>query len=106
MIDTAYLLAYRAAAVLDDVGENGTFPSRLIRARVRMDAGQAVVSAREAIRTLVSAYGASAFPGGDPLQRIWRDSEVASRHASINPDIGAQAYGQALLGADDSAAIV
>jgi hypothetical protein len=36
----------------------------------------------------------------------WRDSEVASRHASVNPDIGAQAYGQALLGAETSAAIV
>ena len=31
------------------------------------------------------------------MHRIWRDSEVASRHPSVNPDIGAQAYGQALL---------
>jgi alkylation response protein AidB-like acyl-CoA dehydrogenase len=106
LIDTAALLAYRAAGVLDDAGERGIFPSRLVRAKIRMDAGQAVVSAREAIRVLVSAYGASGFAEDSAMQRIWRDSEVASRHASVNPDIGAEAYGQALLGAETSAAIV
>jgi 3-hydroxy-9,10-secoandrosta-1,3,5(10)-triene-9,17-dione monooxygenase len=106
LIDTASLLAYRAAGVLDDAGVQGAFPDRLTRARVRMDAGQAVVSAREAIRVLVSAYGASGFAEDSAMQRIWRDSEVASRHASVNPDIGAEAYGQALLGAEASAAIV
>lgn len=106
LIDTASLLAYRAAGVLDDAGVQGIFPDRLTRARVRMDAGQAVVSAREAIRVLVSAYGASGFAEDCAMQRIWRDSEVASRHASVNPDIGAEAYGQALLGAEASAAIV
>jgi alkylation response protein AidB-like acyl-CoA dehydrogenase len=106
LIDTASLLAYRAAGVLDDAGVQGIFPDRLTRARVRMDAGQAVVNAREAIRVLVSAYGASGFAEDSAMQRIWRDSEVASRHASVNPDIGAEAYGQALLGAEASAAIV
>jgi len=106
LIDTASLLAYRAAGVLDDAGARGIFPDRLARARVRMDAGQAVVSAREAVRVLVSAYGASGFAEDSDMQRIWRDSEVASRHASVNPDIGAEAYGQALLGAEASAAIV
>jgi alkylation response protein AidB-like acyl-CoA dehydrogenase len=71
-----------------------------------MDAGQAVVNAREAIRILVSAYGASGFAESSAIQRIWRDSEVASRHPSVNPDIGAQAYGQALLGVKASAALV
>jgi alkylation response protein AidB-like acyl-CoA dehydrogenase len=106
LIDSAALLAYRAAGVLDDAGARGAFPDRLTRARVRMDAGQAVVSAREAIRTLMSAYGASGFAEESAMQRIWRDSETASRHASVNPDIGAEAYGQALLGVEASAAIV
>jgi 3-hydroxy-9,10-secoandrosta-1,3,5(10)-triene-9,17-dione monooxygenase len=106
LADSAELLAYRAAETLDDAGARAVFPDRLTRARIRMDAGQAVVSAREAIRILVSAYGASGFAESSAMQRIWRDSEVASRHPSVNPDIGAQAYGQALLGVEASAALV
>jgi 3-hydroxy-9,10-secoandrosta-1,3,5(10)-triene-9,17-dione monooxygenase len=106
LADRAEMLAYQAAEALDDAGARGHFPDRLARARIRMDAGQAVVSAREAIRILVSVYGASGFAESSAMQRIWRDSEFASRHPSVNPDIGAQAYGQALLGVEASAAIV
>jgi hypothetical protein len=31
---------------------------------------------------------------------VWRDAEVAARHALVMPEIGKQAYGQLLLGAD------
>jgi len=98
LIDQAHLLAYRAAADIDDAAQRGVFPSYLDRARVRMDTGQAIVNAREAIRILVSAHGASSFADSSPMQRIWRDSEVASRHAVGNPEISAQIYGRALLG--------
>ena len=43
-------------------------------------------------------HGSAGFAESSPLQRIWRDSEVASRHAVANPAIGAQVYGRALLG--------
>jgi hypothetical protein len=32
------------------------------------------------------------------MQRIWRDSETASRHAVISPAVSAEVYGRALLG--------
>ena len=35
------------------------------------------------------------------LQRIWRDSAVAARHAVTLPAINYEVYGQALLGRDD-----
>jgi alkylation response protein AidB-like acyl-CoA dehydrogenase len=100
MIDVAEMLAYRAAADVDEAARLGVFPDYAARARVRMDTAQSIVNAREAIRELVSAYGASAFAETEtnPLQRIWRDSEVASRHAIANPAIGAEVYGRALLG--------
>lgn len=63
-----------------------------------MDIAQAVVNAREAIRELLSAHGSASFNESHPLQRIWRDSEVASRHAGCNPAISAEVYGRALLG--------
>ena len=55
-------------------------------------------SAREAIRVLCSAHGASSFAEASPMQRIWRDSEIASRHAVVAPEISALIYGRALMG--------
>jgi alkylation response protein AidB-like acyl-CoA dehydrogenase len=101
LIDVAELLTYRAAADVDEAARQGVFVDYLARARVRMDTVQAIVNAREAIRELVSTHGASSFAESNPLQRIWRDSEVASRHAIANPAIGAEVYGRALLGFTD-----
>ena len=98
LIDTAHLHAYRAAADIDDAARAGRKLGYLERARIRMDTGHVARTAREAIRILCSAHGASSFADANPLQRIWRDSEVASRHALVNPEIGAEIYGRALLG--------
>lgn len=101
LIDSAHLHAYRAAADIDGAAHAGTYPDYHARARVRMDTGWAIQQARAAIRVLVSAHGASSFAESSPLQRIWRDSEVASRHAVINPSISAEVYGRSLLGLTD-----
>ncbi len=98
LIDTAHLHAYRAAADIDEAAHAGRSLGYRERARIRMDVGHVARTAREAIRLLCSAHGASSFAETSPLQRIWRDSEVASRHALINPEIGAEIYGRALLG--------
>ncbi|WP_433280707.1 acyl-CoA dehydrogenase family protein [Pseudonocardia xinjiangensis] len=98
LIDTAELLVFRAVAEIDEAGRLGSVPDHRTRARCRMDVAQAIVNAREAIRELVSVHGSGGFAESSPLQRIWRDSEVASRHAVANPAIGAQVYGRALLG--------
>jgi alkylation response protein AidB-like acyl-CoA dehydrogenase len=65
---------------------------------MRMDAGMAAVHAREAVRIVCSAQGASSFSESNPLQRIWRDVETASRHAVLNPDVAAEIYGKSLFG--------
>jgi alkylation response protein AidB-like acyl-CoA dehydrogenase len=98
LIDSAHLHAYRAAAEIDEAAAQDVYPDYDARAKSRMDTGVAVTYAREAIRTLVSAHGASSFAEVSPLQRIWRDSEVASRHAVVHPEISAEVYGKSLLG--------
>ena len=98
LVDTAHLLAYRAAADVDEAAHSGVVPDARARARARMDMAAAIVNAREAIRMLLSAHGASSFAESEPLQRIWCDCEVASRHAVAHSEINAQVYGQALLG--------
>lgn len=101
LVDAAHLFAYRAAADIDQAAADGVYPDYAARARVRMDTGAAIENAREAIRTLVSAHGAGSFAEASPLQRIWRDSEVASRHAVVSPAISSEVYGRALLGLTD-----
>ena len=98
LVDTAHLFAYRAAADIDGAAAEGREMSYVERARVRNDTGVAIDSAREAIRILCSAHGASSFAEVSPMQRWWRDSEVASRHAVVLPETSALIYGRALMG--------
>jgi 3-hydroxy-9,10-secoandrosta-1,3,5(10)-triene-9,17-dione monooxygenase len=98
LVASAHLHLYSAAAEIDEWAHQGAYPDYLARTRIRMDTGTTVKYAREAIRKLVSVHGASSFAAANPLQRIWRDSEVASRHTAIRGDINAELYGKALLG--------
>jgi alkylation response protein AidB-like acyl-CoA dehydrogenase len=101
LIDTAHLHAYRAADDIDEAAARGTYPDYLTRARVRADTGWAVDHILKAINILLSAHGAGSFADSNPLQRIWRDSSVAARHAIVLPVVGYEVYGKALLGRED-----
>jgi hypothetical protein len=50
-----------------------------------------------AINTLLNVHGAGSFAEANPLQRIWRDANVAARHAGLVPTVGYEAYGKMLL---------
>ncbi|SEF20031.1 Acyl-CoA dehydrogenase [Amycolatopsis pretoriensis] len=99
-IDTAHLHAYRAADDIDTASA-GAFPDLETRARTRADTGWAVENITRAIDVLLSAHGAGSFAEVNPLQRIWRDSAVAARHAIVLPAVNYEVYGKALLGRDD-----
>jgi alkylation response protein AidB-like acyl-CoA dehydrogenase len=101
MIDTAHLHAYRAADDIDRAAASGVYPDFLARARVRADTGWAIEHITKAIDTLLSAHGAASFAEASSLQRLWRDSTVAARHAVILPIVGYEVYGKALLGRED-----
>jgi alkylation response protein AidB-like acyl-CoA dehydrogenase len=100
-IDVAALLSYRAAADIDDAAARGDYLDYPARARVRADTGYAVQSVIEALTILMNAHGASGFADTSPLQRIWRDSNTAARHAVVSPAIGYEVYGKALLGVEE-----
>jgi alkylation response protein AidB-like acyl-CoA dehydrogenase len=101
MLDTAHLHAYRAADDIDQAAALGTYPDFITRARVRADTGWTVEHVTRAIDILLSAHGAGSFADANPLQRIWRDSSVAARHAVVLPVVSYEIYGKALLGRDD-----
>jgi len=97
-IDLAEMLALEVVRAVDRAGTTAAAPTPLERARLKMFTAQSVVHAREAIRILMTVHGTGSFAESDPLQRIWRDSEVVSRHATTNPAVAAEVYGRALLG--------
>lgn len=102
MIDTAHLHAYRAADDIDNAATRGIYPDMLTRARVRADTGYVVERITQAIDKLLFAHGSAGFADTSPLQRIWRDAAVASRHAVVLPQIGYELYGKALLGVENN----
>ena len=102
MIDTAHFHAYRAADDIDDAAMRGVYPDMLTRARVRADTGYVVEKITQAIDKLLFAHGSGGFADASPLQRIWRDAAVASRHAVVLPPIGYELYGKALLGVENN----
>jgi alkylation response protein AidB-like acyl-CoA dehydrogenase len=101
MIDTAHLHAYRAADDIDRAAASGEYLDVLLRTRVRADTGWVLDHITKAIDMLLFAHGAGSFAEANPLQRIWRDSAVAARHAVTLPAVNYEVYGKALLGRDD-----
>jgi 3-hydroxy-9,10-secoandrosta-1,3,5(10)-triene-9,17-dione monooxygenase len=98
LLDTAALHMFRSAAAIDRAAAEGRHLEVTERLQVRMDTGYAISRCRQAIDLLLDVNGASSFAESNPLQRIWRDSSVAARHAIASPTISAEAYGRALLG--------
>jgi 3-hydroxy-9,10-secoandrosta-1,3,5(10)-triene-9,17-dione monooxygenase len=64
--------------------------------------GYSVKLLRDAIDTLMSIGGANAFAEKSPLQRMWRDANIATRHALLATESALEIYGQALLGVKGS----
>ncbi|MFI6638967.1 acyl-CoA dehydrogenase family protein [Streptomyces sp. NPDC050504] len=99
-IDTARLIAARIADTVDEYARAGKNTDLTVRARNRMESARVGRLCREAVDTLMTAHGSSAFNEANPLQRLWRDINVGSRHAGFGMGIPEQAYGRALVGRD------
>jgi 3-hydroxy-9,10-secoandrosta-1,3,5(10)-triene-9,17-dione monooxygenase len=101
-IDTAHLRAFRAADEIDGAAQRGEILDYVTRARVRADVGLITTDITDAINILLSAHGAGSFAEASPMQRWWRDSNTAARHAIGLPAIGIEVYGKALLGVENT----
>jgi alkylation response protein AidB-like acyl-CoA dehydrogenase len=99
-IDSAWFHTIRAAGEVHDVAVAGNRMDYAAKARVRGECGYTGKLVREAIDSLVSVAGASAFAEASPIQRMWRDANVASRHAMLASGPDLEIYGRALLGVE------
>lgn len=79
-------------------GESGQICPDIERASFRVRIGHVVRDARDIIRDIVGASGASAHNLDNPLQRAMRDLETLSGHTVFDLDVSSESYGRLLLG--------
>jgi len=99
-IQTAELHLISSAVQVESFATAGKLMDHPIRARSRGSIGYCVKVLREAVDILASIGGASGFAETSPLQRMWRDVNIASRHALLATDLSFEIYGRALLGVE------
>ena len=98
-IDTAWLLAFEAAAYVDEVGA-GAPRDVLVEARIRGICGYLTELLRTGVDRLLNVGGAGSFASQSAVQRMWRDLNVGSRHAFLATNPSLETYGRSLLGLD------
>ncbi|MEV7994837.1 acyl-CoA dehydrogenase family protein [Streptomyces sp. NPDC086077] len=104
-LESARLLVYRAADEVDR-GAHGGPLSLATRSHIRARAGFAAQQVVEAINVLANVHGSSAFADSNILQRIWRDANVAARHAGLIPAVGLEVHGKSLLGVSERVSLM
>lgn len=103
LIDSSWLHALRSATELDDAETDRTVLDRYRQVRIHTDAGYIAQQCRAAVDILLDVNGAGSFADARPLQRVWRDIEVASRHGIINPMMAQESLGRLLVDAGTTA---
>jgi alkylation response protein AidB-like acyl-CoA dehydrogenase len=92
------LLLNRMCLDIDTAADAGQQLDLPTRARIRNDTGIIAELIGQAIDALMTANGAGSFAEANVLNQIWRDSEIAARHAFVTSEIGKEAYGRVLMG--------
>ncbi|MGH3634959.1 MAG: hypothetical protein ACRDTS_12910 [Mycobacterium sp.] len=101
LVAPQFLKGLGAAVRVRAAAASGAYPDVLTRTEVRAGTGSVLSHITNAIDILVSAHGAGSSAEVDPLQRIWRNANVAARHAVTLPAVNYEIYGKALLGCED-----
>jgi 3-hydroxy-9,10-secoandrosta-1,3,5(10)-triene-9,17-dione monooxygenase len=99
-IDSASLHWMRAAHDIDDAAAAGKPLDYVTRARIRGECGYAAKLVREAVDSLMSVGGGSAFAEAGSIQRMWRDISIACRHGQLSTGPDLELYGRAMLGVE------
>jgi alkylation response protein AidB-like acyl-CoA dehydrogenase len=100
-LQTARLHAFQIADELDYCAAIGQTVDYTVRARMRAQSGHVAEQVIESINLLVNVHGAESFAQTSPMQRYWRDANIAARHAGLNALVGYEIFGRALLGVEE-----
>lgn len=104
-IDSAWLHIRRAVAMIDETAQTRPL-SGFEKARVQADCSYAMRQLRRAGERLMEIAGPAAFASSNPLQRLWRDLSLGSRHTALNAMLSVELYGRGLLGQPSNLALL
>jgi alkylation response protein AidB-like acyl-CoA dehydrogenase len=104
-IDTAWMHAFDAAGYIDSCGA-GAPRDLAADARYRGACGYLVERLRQAVDTLLDVAGAGSFASANPVQRLWRDLNVGSRHAFLATNPSLETFGRSMFDLDPIYVIV
>jgi 3-hydroxy-9,10-secoandrosta-1,3,5(10)-triene-9,17-dione monooxygenase len=97
-LDTAKLLLFSAAGLLDEVALANIKLTDAQRAKHKAQCAQIVDLVHNSIESLMFISGSSAFMKTNPLNRYWRDIHVGLRHITNVPMLSYEIYGRDRLG--------
>jgi 3-hydroxy-9,10-secoandrosta-1,3,5(10)-triene-9,17-dione monooxygenase len=104
MIHTARVLMDTANRLIDEAALNHRTITYLEQTRNKGETVFATDLLVKAVDKLMYVSGSSGFMESTPLQRYWRDLNVAARHAANVPNVGYEMYGRALMGVEPNIA--
>lgn len=97
-IDSAWMHVHRACDVVDCIAQERS-ATKMEKVRTQADCGYAMRLIREAADMLLDIAGPGAFTLTNPVQRLWRDLSIGSRHNALNAGLSLELLGRALVGA-------
>jgi alkylation response protein AidB-like acyl-CoA dehydrogenase len=100
-IDSAWLHVRRAVAFIDETAQTRVL-NGFEKAQIQANCGYAMRQLRRAGERLMEIAGPGAFALSSPLQRLWRDLSVGTRHTALNTMLSSELYGRALLEQDSN----
>ncbi len=104
-IDSAWLHVRRAVGMIDQTAQTRAL-NGAEKARIQADCAYAMRQLRRAAERLMEIAGPGAFALASPLQRLWRDLSIGSRHTALNAMLSCELYGRALLGHPSNLALL
>jgi len=104
MIHTARVLMDSANRLIDEAALSQRTITYLEQTRNKGETVFATDLLVKAVDKLMYVSGSSGFMESTPLQRYWRDLNVAARHAANVPHVGYEMYGRALMGVEPNIA--
>jgi 3-hydroxy-9,10-secoandrosta-1,3,5(10)-triene-9,17-dione monooxygenase len=97
-VDAAGLIVRDVVERFEALMASGDDAGVALRARTKWQAAYAVQLCRRAAERLFAGAGARATMDSNELQRVYRDINQGSHHATIDPDGAAQIHGRVCLG--------
>ncbi|WP_197383650.1 acyl-CoA dehydrogenase family protein [Mycolicibacterium mengxianglii] len=100
LIDGARRTVLHIAGTIDGLSPGQRELTAVEEVELRMELISAAKQCRQAVELLLDLHGSSSFALSNPLQRMWRDLAVGTRHGAMTSYMVAEAYARSLVGVE------